>query len=123
DASLGTLFEKVLPKDGSTFQLELGVVLPDLFPNLDGKPEYSLPVSDGTAARELCFSNVMARLRYIRDDHHLHALLSRRALPKVRLGEVDFIPKDASVELLRTFSTSRFEITGSTAEEAFETHC
>jgi hypothetical protein len=123
DASLGTLFEKLLPRDGSHFQLELGVVLPDLFPNLEGQPEFSLTVSDGNGARELCFSNVMARLRYTKDEHHLHALVPRRALAKVRAGEVDFIPKEAAVELLRTFSTSRFDITGSTAEEAFETHC
>ena len=123
DSSLGTLFEKVLPKDGSQFQLELGVVLPDLFPNLDGQPEFSVSVSAGHSSRDLCFSNVMARLRFVKDDHLLHALVSRRVLPKVRAGEVEFIPKDASVELLLTFSASRYDITGSTAEEALETHC
>lgn len=123
DPSLGTLFEKVLPKNGSQFQIEVGVVLPDLFPNLDGEPEFRVSVSDGHSSRDLCFSNVMARLRFVKDDHLLHALVSRRILPKVHGGEVEFIPKDASVELLRTFSVSRYDITGSTAEEAFETHC
>lgn len=123
DASLGTLFEKVLPKDGSYFQLELGVILPDLLPNLDGQSEFSLAVTGESNPRELCFSNVMARLHYVNNEHLLHALVPRWALPKVRAGEVDFIPKDAGVELLRTVSTSRFDITGSTAEEAFETHC
>lgn len=123
DPSLGTLFENVLPKDGSKFQLELGVVLPDLFPNLDGRPEFNVSVFDGHNSRDICFSNVMARLRFVKDDRLLHALVSRRTLPKVRGGEVDFIPKDASIELLRTFSASRYDITGSTAEEAFETHC
>ncbi len=121
--SLGTHFENVLPKDGSQFQLELGVNLPDLLPNLDGQPEFSVSVSVGNSSQNLCFSNVMARLRFVKDDHLLHALVPRRMLPKVRTGEVKFIPKDASVELLRTFSVSRYDITGSTAEEAFETHC
>jgi hypothetical protein len=39
DASLGSLFDNVHPKDGNKFELELGVVLPDLFPNLEGRPE------------------------------------------------------------------------------------
>jgi hypothetical protein len=101
----------------------LGVALSDLFPNLEGQPEFSIMVSHEGGRKELCFSNVMARLRFVKDEHLLHALVPRRALPKVRAGEVDFIPKEASVELLRTFATSRFDVTGSTAEEAFETHC
>ena len=123
DASLGTLFENVLPKDGSHFQLELGVILPDLLPNLEGKPEFTLLIDNEGNMRELCFSNVMARLRYVKADQLLHALIPRRTLPRVRAEQIEFIPKDATVELLRTFSTSRFDITGPTAEEAFETHC
>lgn len=123
DSSLGTLFEKVLPKDGLTFQLELGVVLPDLFPNLDGQPEFTLSIFDGNSSLDLCFSNVMTRLRYVKEDHLLHALIPRHSLPDVRAGKVDFIPKDASVELLRTCSASRYEITGNSAEIALETHC
>jgi hypothetical protein len=123
DASLGTLFENVLPKDGNQFQLELGVILPDLFPNLEGRPEYVVSIAHEGTSRELAFSNVMARLRFTRDEHLLHALIPRRALPKVRAGEVDFIPKEASVELLRTFSTCRFDIQGTTAEEALEEQC
>jgi hypothetical protein len=123
DASLGVLFQNIHPKDGNQFQLELGVVLPDLFPNLEGHPEFVLSVSHEGSTRELCFSNVMARLRYVKDDLSLHALVPRRDLKKVREGKIDFIPQDASVELLRTFATSRFDINGSTAEEALETHC
>src|SRR5262249_30416963 len=123
DASLGSFFENVRPKDGDKFQLELGVVLPDLFPNLEGHPEYVVPVAHEGTTRELAFSNVMARLRFTRDEHLLHALIPRQALPKVRAGEVDFIPKEASVELLRTFSTCRFDIQGTTAEEALEEQC
>jgi len=106
DASLGTLFEKVLPRDRSQFQLELGAILPDLLPNLEGKPEFTLLVANEGNTRDLCFSNVMARLRYVKDNQLLHALIPRRVLPLVRAGEVDFIPRDAAVELLRTFSTS-----------------
>jgi hypothetical protein len=123
DASLGTLFENVRPKNSDQFQLELGVVLPDLFPNLEGRPEYVVSIAHEGTTRELAFSNVMARLRFTRDEHLLHALIPRRALPKVRAGEVDFIPKEASVELLRTFSTCRFDIQGTTAEEALEEKC
>jgi hypothetical protein len=122
DASLGTHFEKVFPKNGNQFELELGVILPDLFPNLDGKPEYRLEVFDGKTTKALCFSNVMARLRYLKENDMHHAIISRGALHQVQSGGIEFIPKDAGVEYLRTFSTSRFEITGSTAEEAFETH-
>jgi hypothetical protein len=123
DASLGVLFEHVPPRDGNQFQLELGVALPDLFPNVGGQPEFSLMVSNDTDARELCFSNVMARLRFAKDGQPLHALIPRGGLPNVRNGKIDFIPTDASLELLRTFATSRYDIKGTSAEEAFETHC
>jgi len=117
------LFEDLKPKDANHFQLELGVPLPDLFPNLGGQPEFCLRISNGVEERELCFSNVMARLRYVRDGEFLHALVPRVGIHKIREGKVDFIPPDASVELLRTFVAARFDIRGDTAEAAFETYC
>lgn len=123
DASLGVLFENVTPTDAGTFELELGTLLPDLFPNLEGKPEYALGVTIEGSTRDVCFSNVMSRLRFTKNDHLLHALIPRRALTKVREGEVAFIPADASVELLRTFAACRYTLQGGNAEEALENHC
>jgi hypothetical protein len=130
DASLGVLFSDVPTPDDGVFTLELGIPLPDLFPNCEGRPEYSLRVKTDAGDRDVCISNVMARLRYLGQDkedgskeHSLHALIPRRALPKVRKGEVPLLPKDASVELLRTFATCRYEIRGTSAEDAFEAHC
>lgn len=123
DASLGVLFSDVPTPEDRRFQLELGVILPDLFPNYGENSEYSLDIKTEAGQRELCFSNVMARLRYVRGAHLLHALIPRRELPKVRDGQVEFVPKDAGVELLRTFATCRFEIEGTNAEDAFEAYC
>jgi len=122
-ASLGVLFSNVpTPADGR-FQLELGVVLPDLFPNYEGQPEYSLIVKTEAGEREVCLSNVMARLRYLRDEKRLHAIIPRRALTKVRAGQLENVPMDASIELLRTIATCRYSIDGANAEDAFETYC
>jgi len=52
----------------------------------------------------------------------MHALIPRCAIPGVRSGQIQFIPKDASVELLRSFASSRYSIQGRTAEEALELH-
>lgn len=123
DPSLGNLFEKVESQEGNRFDLELGVALPDLFPNLNGQADFTLSVANGVSVQELCFSNTMARLRYTSNGELRHALICRQGLPMVASGEIDFIPKDASIEYLRTFATTRFEIIGSTAEEAFETYC
>ena len=123
DPSLGTLFEHVHPQDDGSFELEIGVNLPDLFPNLEGKPEYILDVAiDKRGKRPVCLSNVMARLRFEKEGQSLHALIPRRALTKVREGQVEFIPVGATVELLRTFAACRYQIAGGSAEEALETH-
>lgn len=123
DASLGVHFSDVPTPEDRRFQLELGVILPDLFPNYTDNSEYCLSIKTEAGHREVCFSNVMARLRFVQDENILHALIPRRAIPKVREGQVKFIPKDAGVELLRTFATCRYEIEGTNAEDAFETHC
>ena len=115
--------ENVLPQEGNKFDLELGVSLPDLFPNLNGVSEYVLQVSlADRGIKNLCFSNVMACLRFEKDGSPFHALIPRRAVPQVRAGQIQFIPQNASVELLRTFTTSRYVIEGTTAEEALESH-
>jgi hypothetical protein len=90
--SLGTLFENVVPNEASEFELELGVVLPDLLPNVDGKPEYALPVSNGSNVRDICFSNVMARLRFTKDESPYHALISRIGLPACRAARLTSFP-------------------------------
>jgi hypothetical protein len=120
DASLGVLFEEIRPDNDGSFELEIGAILPDLFPNIDSKPEYVLAVDMAGTTRDVCFSNIMSRLRFTKDEHLLHALTPRRSLSKVRDGEYDFIPPEASVELLRTFATCRYSIKGDNAEEALE---
>ncbi len=119
---------RILPavpaRDDGKYQLELGTLLPDLFPNLESRSEYLLSVSVDRESRALCFSNVMARLRYAKDGESFHALVPRCLLAKVQRGEVrDIAPPDAAVELLRTFVTARYEIDGTSAEAALESHC
>ena len=61
DASLGVLFSDVPTPEDGRFQLELGVILPDLFPNYAENSEYCLSIKTEAGQREVCLSNVMAR--------------------------------------------------------------
>jgi len=122
DPSL-TLFKNIVPQDGGLFQLELGVGLPDLLPNVDGQPEFVLSISHNGKCRELSFSNAMTRLRYRQRDRTYHALVPAHKLNEIRKGKLVQIPRETPAEFMRTFSTVRFEIFGSSAEDAFEEHC
>ena len=118
---LGPLFANVPPDPDGGYTLELGVCLPDMLPNLGPAPEYTLDIrSTPGPLHRLCFSNVMARLRYETGGEPLHALVPRAAVGQIRGGGVDFIPKEAAVEVLRTFATARFRLPGATAEEALD---
>ncbi len=120
---LGVPCENVPLRADGTFDLEIGVVLPDLLPALDGKYEYAIDVAvEGLPPRRLAVSNLMSRLRYQIEAKHYQALVHRSVLSEVRKGEVAFIPKDAPEEPLRTFVTSQFRISGATAAEALDEH-
>src|ERR1019366_4387122 len=72
DASIGELFGNVPLRADASFDVEIGVVLPDLLPALDGKYEYAIDVAvEGMPAQRLALSNLMSRLRYqIADKHY-----------------------------------------------------
>lgn len=113
--------DNVPPRADGTFDLEIGVVLPDLLPALDGKNEYAIDVAvEGMPARRLAVSNSMSRLRYEIDGKPHQALAHRSLLGQVRKGEIELIPKDAPEEPLRTFVTSQFRISGTTAAQALD---
>src|SRR5262245_41731587 len=96
---IGVPCDNVPPREDGTFDLELGVVLPDLLPALDGKYEYAVDVAvDKLPTQRLAVSNLMTRWRYQLDGLHLQALAYRKALDRVRKGELDFIPKDGFEE-------------------------
>ncbi len=120
---IGEPFQNVPRRDDGTFDVEIGVELPDLLPALDGKYEYAIDVAlEGLQTRRLAVSNLMSRLRYQIQDKPHQALVHRSVLGQVRAGEAEFIPKDAPEEPLRTFVTSQFRITGTTAAEAVDEH-
>lgn len=121
DASVGKICADINPKDDGTFDLELAVILPDLFPNIESKLEYSLQVSDGNGHLEsILVSNQMARIRYKRNGQDYQALL-----PRYKLGEKEWlqsvgIPDNSPFDLLKTSVAWRTNISGTTAEDAIE---
>jgi hypothetical protein len=123
DSSISDPCDNVPARADGTFDLEIGVVLPDLFPALDGKNEYAVDVAvEGMPARRVAVSNLISRLRYQIDGKPLQALTHRSVVGRVRKGEVELIPKDAPEEPLRTFVTSQFRIPGATAAQALDEH-
>jgi hypothetical protein len=122
-ASIGEPFGNVPSKADGSFDVEIGVVLPDLLPALEGRYEYAIDVAlEGMAAQRLALSNLMSRLRYQIEDKHHQALVHRSVLGQIRKGEVGFIPSNAPEEILRTFVTSQFRLPGATAAQALDEH-
>jgi hypothetical protein len=119
---LGNLFSDVPPKHGA-LTLELGLVLQDVLPDVDDLSECVLNVRDANGVvRVLCLSNRMSRFHFFDADKAWHCLTPRTVAfsgsAQLRRGNGPFVP--AGEELLHTVAAMRFEITGSTAEEAFE---
>jgi hypothetical protein len=121
--SLGKFFAEIEPPPNKRFTLELGIVLPDLFPNLNDAPESEIGVLIKGSIQPICFSNTMARLRYKKDDQELQGILPRCLLNQIGKGAMSKIPESASVELLRTMAATRFSIEGDSAVEAMDSHC
>ncbi len=129
DESLGRLFPELDPTDDGQFVIELGVILPDRLPTLEGQADFALevPKEDG-GSLQVCLSNQMTRLRYrISGDVYGHALCPRFALERALSEEPEEVPaqqvsQDAHIEHLPTVATCHFEILGSDAEDALEEH-
>ena len=117
------LFVELEPLDGG-FTLELGTQLPDLMPNINGNVESVVPVCLPTEeSRDLCISNAMSLVRYTKEGTDMQALSPRCAVSGIRNGDYPMIPKDANVEALKTFVTSRYALRGTTADAAIEDGC
>ena len=121
-ADLGTLFADVAPKQGK-LTLELGVVLPNVLPDVDNLSECTLKVRAlSQIDRDLCLSNRMSRFHFFESEEPWQCLMPRTSnslsCAKVRRGKGKFVP--AIEEVLPTVAAMRFEIAGETAEEAFQ---
>lgn len=117
---LGKIFNNINPKKDGNFDLELGVMLPDLLPNLNGKLDYSVEVSNkNDELKLLCLSNQMGMIYYKIDNEQLHALFPRCKLDKLSNNDIK-IPFGGPIQLLRTMVTTRFIIKGQCAEDALE---
>lgn len=123
DSSLGKIFSGVEPNGKNEFGLELGEILPDLLPNVNNQIEYCLNVLDkNNKLREICISNQMSRIRYKYNNDNYQALIPRSWLDSLPTNISTQIPKDISIEFLKTMVTCRFTIQGCDAENALETY-
>jgi len=140
DLKLGRVFSNISPKDIDEFTLELGVALPDLFPNLEDKPEFAVEIPSGGEKYLLCVSNRMAKLRFVEGSDYCHIIIpassegtkteekndGKAEVPSApTAGEIQIsspksfsIPESAHAEFLKTTVTVRFTIHGVDVEDA-----
>lgn len=137
--NLGRVFSNLLPQGKDEFTLELGAILPDLFSNVDGKPDFAVQVDRSGQQHTLCVSNRMVQLRYSQGDEQWHAIVPQSSgqntaqsdknpdsdeKPAASAGRNDEllktleIPRGAHATFLKTMATCRFVIHGSDAEDA-----
>lgn len=120
---LGRLFDHLLPRTDGTFELELGVTLPDLLPNLNGHLDYSVEVALSDDDRhQLAVSNQMARINFAKDGAGYHLIFPRYHLDALKEDKTFNLPEGSSPQLLRSTITTRFSIPGKDAEDALEEH-
>lgn len=119
---LGRIFSHLGPNTDNTFEVEMGVVLPDLLPNLNDKIDYWVDVVDENAEpHTLCVSNQMVKVSYRRDEEQYHAILPRCHVTKLEEEGSKFgVPEGAPQKLLRTMVTCRFAVVGDDAEDALQ---
>lgn len=121
DASVAVFTD--VPSANGVWTLEIAVELADLLPSVDGMSESVLDVreKDGST-KKLCLSNRMSRLHFADKGRSYHVLLPRteawHGSAHVRSTEGDMLP--AAEEQLRTMAAMQFVITGTSAENAFE---
>lgn len=123
-SNLGNHFSRVHPKPDGTFDLELGVVLPDWLPNIeDDCPEYCLDVGAGDGnIYEICVSNQMGRMSYVVEGQQHHIVFPRHKLWRAYAADFAKIPIDAPEVATRSVATARFSIAGVDAREALGKH-
>jgi hypothetical protein len=74
------LFTDIEPNSDDGFVLELGVILPDLFVNLDGKPDFEVEALRNDKKFALFVSNRMARIRYSNNGEQFQAIIPRASV-------------------------------------------
>ena len=117
--NMGRIASEIRSRGDGTFLIELGAVLSDRLPTLNEQHEYcvTVPSDDGQAPKELCFSNQIVRVRFLR-NHEFHHVIA----PLYRLREVQenesLAPPNAHVEYLPTVATARYSIEGADADDA-----
>lgn len=121
--SLGQLFERIEPDDNSQFTIEVGVELPDMLPNINDQADYAAEIDLDGDCRTLCVSNQMLRIDYLQQEKLRIAILpscNRHLLDDEKIK----IPNgpDTPVKHLKTMVSSRYVISGETAEAALESN-
>ena len=138
--NLGRVFSDILPRTGNEFTLELGVTLPDLFPNIGDSPDFQVEVSVGSEQFLLCGSNRMTKLRYLIGNEYCHVIVpgssegttmqpvqgDSNSSPviagsnqvKKANAELLGVPESVHAEFLKTTVTTRFVIHGEDVEDA-----
>lgn len=106
-------FSRVVPKDDGSFELELGVALPDWFPNFTNEQESVVEVrSDDGKTNRIAISNQMNRVTYTHDTHQYHAVFPRCVTWRVYGEKFESIPQESPEILTRTMASMRFVIRG-----------
>lgn len=121
DPSIGQLFERIEPDKNSQFTIEVGVELPDMLPNINDQADYAAEINLDGDCRTLCVSNQMLRIDYLQEEELRIAILPSSNLPLLDDKKIE-IPNgsDAPVKHLKTMVSSRYVISGKTAEAALE---
>ena len=120
--SVSGVFNEVLSVNGQ-WTLEVAVELPDLLPLIDGKSDAVVDVVDAKGvARQLCLSNRISRFHYQDGPIAYHEVTPRtepwHGAEEIRSESGAILI--AAEEQLRTVAAMRFQVTGDTAEHAFE---
>jgi len=110
DVSVLHLFQDISPCPDDTYELEMGVVLPDLLPNLDGVPEFVVDVALESDQLRLFLSNAMGVVRFHIDREPYHALFPLYAPENLARypGPVDLT--QLAFEPLNTMATARWRL-------------
>lgn len=122
DPSLGRLFSRIEPDTNSEFTLEVGVELPDLLPNLNGRTDYWVDVKlDESRTRTLCVSNQMMRIDLIINDAEKLVIMPRYRTNDLKSEQYPItIDENTPTKYLKTMVSSQYTISGEDAEDALE---
>lgn len=121
--NMGRIAADLKPDDDGTYLLELGAVLADRLPSLNEQQEYclSVPAVNPGDPKDVCFSNQMVRVRFLRNHDFYHIMCPLYRLRTVQEDRA-LAPENAHVEYLQTVATCRYRVPGSDAEEALSDH-